>query len=200
MQKEKFHELLSNPALLSGESVAELKDLVMKFPFFQAGWILYLKNLYVAGDKNFELVLNKVAAGIPDRKRLYSFLHSEAENLSAESYFEQTGIRPHHIERSSEKSDSDGELIDKFLSAEHGSIRMEKQIKENCSLEHENEIAEKSVAETDELITETLAMIYFEQKKYDKALEAFKKLSLKYPEKSVYFANRIEEIEKLKGI
>ena len=54
----------------------------------------------------------------------------------------------------------------------------------------------KSLSESDELITETLGNIYFQQKKYDKALDAFKKLSLKYPEKSVYFAARIEEIEK----
>ena len=49
-------------------------------------------------------------------------------------------------------------------------------------------------------ITETLANIYLEQKKYDKALEAFKKLGLKYPEKNSYFATRIEEILKLKNI
>jgi len=198
MQREKFYELLSNPALLSGESVAELKDLAIKFPFLQAAWILYLKNLYVTGDQNFEIKKKKGAIVIPDRKRLYSFLHSGAENPAAESYFEQTGFRSHHLERNSDKSDSDDHLIDRFLSGEHGSIKIEKQIRENSS--HKNEIAEKSVAETDELITETLAMIYFEQKKYDKALDAFKKLSLKYPEKSVYFANRIEEIEKLRGI
>jgi len=57
-------------------------------------------------------------------------------------------------------------------------------------------VLKNSVAEPDEMVTETLAMIYFQQKKYDKALEAFQKLSLKYPEKSAYFASRIEEIEK----
>ena len=49
------------------------------------------------------------------------------------------------------------------------------------------------------VITETLASIYFQQKNFDKALDAYKKLSLKYPEKSVYFAGRIEEIELLKN-
>ena len=91
-------------------------------------------------------------------------------------------------------------LIDKFLSSERTTIKIEKKANESMPEDTENELLSKSVSESDELITETLAMIYFEQKKYDRALEAFQKLSLKYPEKSVYFASRIEEIEKLKNI
>ena len=64
----------------------------------------------------------------------------------------------------------------------------------------ENEIESNSVKENEEVVTETLAVIYLQQKKYDKALNAFQKLSLKYPEKSVYFASRIKEIESLKNI
>ena len=44
-----------------------------------------------------------------------------------------------------------------------------------------------------------VANIYYSQKKYDKALSAYKNLSLKYPEKSIYFASRIEEIEIVKN-
>jgi len=45
--------------------------------------------------------------------------------------------------------------------------------------------------------TETLARIYLKQKRYDRALEIFKSLSLKYPEKNVYFADQIRFLEKL---
>lgn len=54
-------------------------------------------------------------------------------------------------------------------------------------------------AEFTELMTETLAQIYLEQHKYDKAIRAYKILSLKYPKKNTYFADRISEIEKLKN-
>jgi len=54
-----------------------------------------------------------------------------------------------------------------------------------------------SNTENDSLMTETLAHVYVEQKKYEKAITAFTILSLKYPEKSSFFALQIEAIKKL---
>ncbi|MDB2385274.1 hypothetical protein N9V96_02255 [Polaribacter sp.] len=45
------------------------------------------------------------------------------------------------------------------------------------------------------LMTETLAKVYLEQKKYDNAIQAFRILSLKYPEKSGFFADQIKRVE-----
>ena len=45
-------------------------------------------------------------------------------------------------------------------------------------------------------MTETLAKVFVKQKKYDKALEAYQILGLKYPEKNSFFALRIKEIKK----
>ena len=50
---------------------------------------------------------------------------------------------------------------------------------------------------TDELMTETLAKVLVKQKKYKKAIRAYKILSLKYPEKNVLFATQIEKIKNL---
>jgi hypothetical protein len=46
-------------------------------------------------------------------------------------------------------------------------------------------------------MTETLAKILVQQHKYSKALQAYKILSLKYPEKNTFFASQIKEIKRL---
>lgn len=51
-------------------------------------------------------------------------------------------------------------------------------------------------AESEGFYTETLAGIYLEQGYPDEAADIYLKLSLRYPEKSVYFAALIEEINK----
>jgi tetratricopeptide (TPR) repeat protein len=48
------------------------------------------------------------------------------------------------------------------------------------------------------MMTETLAKIYQKQGKYDKALEIYNTLRLKFPEKNAYFAALIEKLEKEK--
>jgi len=47
-----------------------------------------------------------------------------------------------------------------------------------------------------EIVTERLAEIYVLQGLKDKAIEVYEKLILKYPEKNIYFAKKIEELKK----
>lgn len=56
---------------------------------------------------------------------------------------------------------------------------------------------EKSTQDNSYLMTETLAKVYLEQKKYQKAIQAYEILILKYPEKSSFFADRISDIRLL---
>lgn len=195
MLKENFYNRIENPALLNRDSLTELQEIAGEFPFFHAALLLWLKNLKETGDSQFEAALNQTAPLLPDRKQLYRFLHSKTSTNPLE-YWEPTGFE---LESTAEQPEGES-LIDKFLSSERTAGKIEKRTPEEESKEIGNKLTSRSAAESDDLITETLAMIYLKQKKYDRAIDAFKKLSLKYPEKSVYFAARIEEIEKLKNI
>ncbi len=55
------------------------------------------------------------------------------------------------------------------------------------------EMAVNSISKEDGLVSESLADIYIKQGKYDKAIEMYRKLSLRNPQKSAYFARKIEE-------
>lgn len=60
------------------------------------------------------------------------------------------------------------------------------------------EMAVNSIAKEDGLASESLAEIYIKQGKYDKAMDMYRKLSLRNPQKNAYFARKIEEILKEK--
>lgn len=55
-------------------------------------------------------------------------------------------------------------------------------------------LAKMSLVDDEQWVTETMAEVYAAQGKIRKAIKAYKLLSLKYPEKSVYFANRIKKL------
>jgi tetratricopeptide (TPR) repeat protein len=56
-------------------------------------------------------------------------------------------------------------------------------------------IIETNKGDASQIMTETLARVYLEQKKYLKAIQAYEILILKYPEKSSFFADRITDIQ-----
>ncbi|MDE5837668.1 MAG: hypothetical protein K2H39_01300, partial [Paramuribaculum sp.] len=55
----------------------------------------------------------------------------------------------------------------------------------------------KNVPSEDSLLSESLAKIYISRGKYDKAYEIIRSLSLKYPKKSIYFADQLRFLQKL---
>jgi hypothetical protein len=84
------------------------------------------------------------------------------------------------------------ELIDKFI-LENPSISRPK-----AEFYNPISVAQNSIIDQENIVSETLAKIYEKQGYIDKAISIYEKLSLKYPEKSRYFAAQIEELKKVK--
>lgn len=197
MEREQFLTYINTSKSLNGETLSEVKKLTVDFPWFSGGWLLYLKNLKNLRHTDYEAVLKKVAVMVPDRKVLFKYLNDELPE-KRQATAEKNTPAGYRLEGDVELQ-LENSLIDKFLSTDSARLRTAKLNSDTNGNGSDKTLVDQSVKEDEELVTETLASIYFQQKNFDKALDAYKKLSLKYPEKSVYFAGRIEEIELLKN-
>jgi tetratricopeptide (TPR) repeat protein len=80
------------------------------------------------------------------------------------------------------------ELIDKFIETSPKISAVKHGVTSTARIDINKE-------DNSYLMTETLARVYLEQKKHQKAIQAYEILILKYPEKSSFFADRIADIK-----
>lgn len=301
MNRQTFLKLVENPTLLSEDTLVGLASIVADYPFFQAGRMLYVKNLSVLDSLKYNSALKSAAAFIEHRDKLYDLIHRKLFTVpevmqsvdldeiddpvqvkqldvtekdaivpppQVTDYFEvssemdltsfslkmahKSGVKPIAVKEDDfvdipamnypsvdlldfEKSEDRGyslesevtPLVDenaltfsdwlikmrqnKVAEAHPKSDKNEKMDIINNFLKNKpkriipkivdvnegDRIPKKDFDEPEDLLTETLANIYIKQKHYEKSIKIFEKLRLKYPEKSIYFANRIVEVEKL---
>lgn len=76
------------------------------------------------------------------------------------------------------------------------SLSNKKQKKNKSTSNHLDDSVKESVTENEEVISETLADLLALQGKKDKAIKMYKALSLKFPEKNLFFAEKIEELSR----
>ena len=81
-------------------------------------------------------------------------------------------------------------IIDKFIETNPSVSRVKEKMYDPVVQAKESERLD------DTLITETMARIFAKQEKFERAIDAYRKLQLKYPQKSDYFAALIEEIKR----
>ena len=195
-----------------------LKKINAQYPYFHRAKICCLKALKERKDSSYNVFLKEVAAATQERRLLFEYVtdlkktdtknaahknaigtpleFSSEDSYSFAQWLELTSYMPVVSENSSKsavkKHNAQNDLIDTFIAKNPGMPKIDKTASLPQSSQNQNNFDPSS------LMTETLARVYVEQKKYEKATSAYKILSLKYPEKSIFFAQKIREIKKLK--
>ena len=211
MNKKNFIKILQNPENLTTKQLSFLDEINLEFPYFQISKAIYLKTLKENDDIKFKKFLRSTAAYSRDRKILFEFIN-KSQNQNEKVYFnknEITSVQSEYkiiedeiieensfvewlklsnlkpIDRSNET-----ETIDKFISKKP-KLKVEAVENELNNDKSENPSNQASY------MTETLAMLYLNQKNYEKAIQSYKILILKFPEKNSYFADQIKKIKNL---
>ena len=202
--KSSLLKILKNPHKISQSEAIFIDELVKEFPYFQAARAIQLKNHKNLDSFQFEKILNKTAIYTSNRRILFDFIEhnfladdinsknsktqkvlKKTESRTFVNWLEQVNLVP--IDRSNESL-----TIEKFISKKP---KLSIKSIEEPEIQEDNESLE-IIKES--LVTETLAKLYVEQKNYEKAIQTYKILILKFPEKNSYFASAIKKLKKLK--
>ena len=212
MNKKNFIKIIQEPNNLSKKEVSFLDEINREFPYFQTSKAIFLKSLSENEDIKFKKFLRSTAACTRDRSVLFEFV-KKSQNQNEKVFFNKneittvqseykiieekiieensfvewlklSNLKP--IDRSNEK-----ETIDKFISEKP---KLKVEVNEN---DLNNDKAD-NLSNQAGYMTETLAKLYLNQKNYEKAIQSYKILILKFPEKNSYFADQIKKIKSLK--
>lgn len=143
-------------------------------------------SLYPEGNFVSEAMfrIKRLKRGRMENSQVQVSSQNVVEDVMLEYEPTETEIKPE-----SQKSKFD-DLISSFIKKE-GSVSIR-----NSKIQASREdLSAKAVEETDEIMTESFAKLLVKQKQYGKAVQAYQKLKIRFPERSTEFENLIQELK-----
>ena len=135
-------------------------------------------------SKSVSEIKNKFEETLPENEQLVTF-----EPLHTTDYFASQGIK---LSEEIKPDDKLGKQLRSFTDW----LKTMKKVEGNSSADPNVDISIQKIAENsnkdEEIITESMAEVYISQGKFNKASAIYKKLSLLNPDKSAYFAAKLE--------
>ncbi len=194
MQRQ-FSNTLINKQLTDQKVTELLEEVVSAFPYCQPARMLYAKALMESKSPLFEAQLNMASACAPDR-RLFRIFLAEKQEAEQPTDSQQRVEDEKPAEKPSPPEDGkhnkmqrQHNIIDRFLEQ---NPRIRPATENNYE---EGDLAAGSIEDRADLASETLAEVLLKQGKKERAIMIYNKLSLMFPEKSSYFAKKLEHIQ-----
>ena len=176
----------------------QLYELVLTYPWFTLGRYLQLRALRATDEAGYRRLLRQNDVRLFTHPWPGVLLETGPVSLADNFSWGAANDLPPYTGGDTPSQPDTVSIIDQFLSNdEHGERMMPAPAPEDYPQE---DISVESVTDDGENATETLAAIYLNQGMPDRAIEIYYKLSLKYPEKSTYFADLIARVQSQYGL
>ena len=213
MTHEEFITLVRNPETVLFPQIADLKEMVERYPYFVSPRLLLLKALQNSNNINFQSFLNDTSIYSSDKKWLHDYIYPEKTEVEEPKQFVRVSkTTGNYFDMISTIESEGGEskqslknMAQKLKEARSlvvsQSVDINKKPITQLSEPKINEVEEKSIVaktvENVQEISEINAKKLISERKYSEAIEILRALNLNNPKKSVYFADQIRFLEKV---
>lgn len=217
VQAERVLELLQTPQSITPEDVAALHTLVAQYPYFQAAYVLLAKEAYDHARPDVTRYVQQAAVHATNRRYLKAFLEGTdpfaapplASSLTSISSAPKSTTTPDgdikslpndYLQAIQQKNQRpitkqrNRAQLDKIQAFLQKGIHYKPPTLPESSETFQMDLTQRNTSLRDDLVTETLARILWQQGKQQRALEMYKQLMRRFPKQKKYFLTIIEKL------